>query len=205
VARKALKKQRNLPRQERAKRTVESILEATAQVLQAKGYEGTNTNLVAEKCGVSIGSLYQYFPNKEALVGKLIETIYEKDRASIEANLYALHEETLEKLVSTIVDTLIESFSNQANLRRVIFYETPRTKQHAKINGIKTYLTELLEAQLKHRKEFQRPNIKLRLFILVNAVESALYAAVIEYGKKLDKKNFSKELTSLVVNFCSGS
>ena len=52
---------------------VETLLEAAAQVLETKGLEGFNTNAVAERAGVSIGSLYQYFPSKDALTIALME------------------------------------------------------------------------------------------------------------------------------------
>src|SRR6185369_10221121 len=59
---------RKAPRQERAQATVEALLEATAAVLRAEGYDGLTTNKVAEAAGVSVGSLYQYYPGKDALV-----------------------------------------------------------------------------------------------------------------------------------------
>jgi AcrR family transcriptional regulator len=60
--------QRRTPRQARAQATVDSILEAAAQVLQAGGAARFNTNAVAERAGVSIGTLYQYFPDKGAVL-----------------------------------------------------------------------------------------------------------------------------------------
>ena len=66
-------KPRKLPRQARAEHTVAAILEAAALVLEAHGMDGFNTNLVAQRAGVSIGSLYQYFPGKDALVVALCQ------------------------------------------------------------------------------------------------------------------------------------
>ena len=62
-----------LPRQKRAEDTVAVIVEAAASILERDGFEGFNTNAVAEKAGVSIGSLYQYFPSKNALLSAVIE------------------------------------------------------------------------------------------------------------------------------------
>lgn len=64
---------RKLPRQKRAEDTVAVIVEAAARILERNGFEGFNTNAVAEKAGVSIGSLYQYFPSKNALLRAVIE------------------------------------------------------------------------------------------------------------------------------------
>ena len=64
---------RKLPQQDRYFRTVEAILTATAHILTKKGYASLSTNRIAERAGVSIGSLYQYFPNKEAIIKALRE------------------------------------------------------------------------------------------------------------------------------------
>ncbi|MEI2581644.1 TetR/AcrR family transcriptional regulator [Scytonema sp. PRP1] len=64
---------RKLPQQDRSKVTVDAILTATARILTEEGYDKASTNRIAELAGVSIGSLYQYFPNKEALVASLVE------------------------------------------------------------------------------------------------------------------------------------
>ena len=67
----------NLPRrnakQERAVRTIEAIVQASAQVLVKRGYESTTTNRIAERAGVSVGSLYQYFADKDAVFERLLE------------------------------------------------------------------------------------------------------------------------------------
>jgi AcrR family transcriptional regulator len=66
-------KPRKTPRQKRSADTVAVIVEAAARILERDGFEGFNTNAIAEKAGVSIGSLYQYFPSKNALLSALIE------------------------------------------------------------------------------------------------------------------------------------
>jgi AcrR family transcriptional regulator len=72
-AKKAAQKPRRTPAQSRSAETVAVILEAAARVLELRGLDGFNTNSVAERAGVSIGSLYQYFRNKDALLASLIE------------------------------------------------------------------------------------------------------------------------------------
>lgn len=70
-------KQAKVPRrkakQERSAQTIEAIVEAAAQVLLERGYESTTTNRIAERAGVSVGSLYQYFADKDAVFGRLLE------------------------------------------------------------------------------------------------------------------------------------
>ena len=65
-------KARRAPGQARSQETVGVILEASARILESGGIRGFNTNAIAAKAGVSIGSLYQYFPNKDSIVLALI-------------------------------------------------------------------------------------------------------------------------------------
>ena len=66
-----------LPVQKRAVKTINRLLDACAELLADKGYEGLNTNLVAELAGVNISTLYRYFPNKESLLENLLKRLNE--------------------------------------------------------------------------------------------------------------------------------
>ena len=74
---------RKSPAQGRAARTVDTILDAAADVLDRLGLEGYNTNYIAERAGVSIGSLYQYFPSKDAVTTALIERGHQRILSAI--------------------------------------------------------------------------------------------------------------------------
>jgi len=78
---------RKAPKQARSLATVEAIVEAAARILEERGHEAFSTNAVAEKAGVSVGSLYQYFPRKDALIGALI--LRETSRLVAEAEIAA--------------------------------------------------------------------------------------------------------------------
>jgi len=84
--RKASLKPRKKPSQSRAAETVAAILEAAARILERGGLPAYNTNAVAERAGVSVGSVYQYFPNKDALTAALID----RETATLLADLAAV-------------------------------------------------------------------------------------------------------------------
>ena len=73
MARRPLTKPRKAASQERSRATVDALVEATARILVKEGFDKASTNRIAEVAGVSVGSLYQYFPGKEALVAAVAE------------------------------------------------------------------------------------------------------------------------------------
>jgi AcrR family transcriptional regulator len=106
---------RKAPSQSRSQATVTAILDATARVLIERGYAATNTNAVAERAGVSVGSLYQYFPNKDAL----ILALRERHTAQMEAVVQRAFEReagSLEEALSSVIDTVVEAHRVEADL-----------------------------------------------------------------------------------------
>jgi len=93
--------QRRRPRQARAQATVDSILEAAAQVLQRAGHDGFNTNAVAERAGVSIGTLYQYFPDKDAILVAVARREMAKPEMPLSKVLLAALVRALENLLGS--------------------------------------------------------------------------------------------------------
>jgi AcrR family transcriptional regulator len=100
---------RKRPRQERSRATVETILAATARVLVKKGFDGLTTNAVAEAAGVSIGSLYQYFPSKEALVAALIEQHIEEMNSAILHELTRVAQLPMAQAVRAVIELTIRA------------------------------------------------------------------------------------------------
>src|SRR5215472_18972509 len=104
--RQAMRKRRlspkKKPRQERSRATVEALLEATTDILIREGYTKLTTNRIAERAGVNIASLYQYFPGKEAIVAELRRRHGADQRAALRQVL-ADHTGTFESTIRTLV------------------------------------------------------------------------------------------------------
>src|SRR5487761_943127 len=105
MARKLRTNPRKLASQERSRATVDALLEATTRVLIKEGYDRASTNRIAEVAGVSIGSLYQYFPSKEALVAAVI------DRHTQE-----ISEVTRKVLVNAAIPSSMASLRNRSRM-----------------------------------------------------------------------------------------
>jgi AcrR family transcriptional regulator len=99
---------RKKPRQARAEATVEAILEAATRIFSEGHFDGFNTNRVAEIAGVSIGSLYQYFPSKEALTAALIERAQKSLADAIEASIDESPGKPFDTVLAELVDVAID-------------------------------------------------------------------------------------------------
>ncbi len=100
---------RREPTQARSKFTVDAIIEASETILAQRGLEGTNTTAIAALAGVSIGTLYQYFPNKGALVAAVIEAHIERDLEALEATMGVLLSERPPRPLGAALTALAEA------------------------------------------------------------------------------------------------
>jgi len=118
---------RRRPRQERARFTVAAILEAAAEVIDDVGWDRASTNRIAERAGVSIGSLYQYFPNKEAILAQLEEHHRTAVHGVVAAALDRLAEPTVavDTALRALFDDLIELHRDNPVLTRVLSTRVP--------------------------------------------------------------------------------
>jgi AcrR family transcriptional regulator len=118
---------RKAPRQARAQASYEAILEAAAQIIAARGLAGFNTNAVAEKAGVSIGSLYQYFPNKDALMVALIRRHQERQAAALQTAVDRIGADAdLDNVVRALVRTAMQQQREDELLAAAIDHEEAR-------------------------------------------------------------------------------
>src|SRR5215469_4101466 len=114
---------RKSPAQKRSQLTVAALLKATAHILVKEGYESASTNRIAEAAGVSIGSLYQYFPSKEAL--QLLRSVVERVRA-----------EPVEVATRELVRVMIDAHRVDPKLHRALVEQVPRVGRLDNIQAI---------------------------------------------------------------------
>jgi AcrR family transcriptional regulator len=122
---------RKTPVQARSRQPVEMILEATADALAERGYAGTDTNLVAARAGVSLGSIYQYFPNKDALVTAPPERHAARRCAIIEDAPGSAHPCGLSGHIEAVVHALLAAHrldpaSHKVLARQLPFFDAPK-------------------------------------------------------------------------------
>jgi AcrR family transcriptional regulator len=117
---------RKLPRQERSRATYEAMLEACARLLRAEGYEALTTTHVAERAGVGIGTVYEFFANKEAIVAALIEQRVARLVADAAAHLDAtLAIPDLDGAADFLIRGLVGLVTSDRELYRVVLRDVP--------------------------------------------------------------------------------
>ena len=119
-------KPRKLPRQARAKATVDAIVEASTQVLLEYGYDRFTTARAAERARVSVGSLYQYFPNKVALASAVIDRCCDDFLIAFESALAGRRRVTLADCIRAIVEVTLVSHHLTPELHRIVLDLAPR-------------------------------------------------------------------------------
>ncbi len=150
---------RKLPRQARAQVTRDAIIEAAAHILSKDGLEGYNTNAVAERAGVSIGSLYQYFPNKDALMVALIDRQQAQQLARVEAAALA-PPMPLADLVRLIVRAAMGHHTEDSLLATAIDHEEARLPVAAIITDYQHRGGEAVRALFaRHADEIKAVNL----------------------------------------------
>jgi AcrR family transcriptional regulator len=112
--------------------TVSYLLEAAAQVLEADGLEGFNTNVVAERAGVSVGSLYQYFPGKDALTLALMQR--EDERFHAEA-FAALEASNGVQMLKSLIGACVRQQLERPELARLLDIQQARPELRAEASG----------------------------------------------------------------------
>jgi AcrR family transcriptional regulator len=114
---------RKMPSQLRSALTVDAILEGAAHILERQGLEGYTTNAIAQRSGVSIGSLYQYFPAKDAITAALIE----RESASIAQEVAAaLQIRNFKTALRAMVDSAVRQQLKRPELARLLDFEQTR-------------------------------------------------------------------------------
>lgn len=201
----ALPQPRRIPRQSRSRALVEAILEATARVLTERGYAGTNTNLVAERAGVSVGSVYQYFPNKDSLLTALHERHAQQMQAAMEAALATTTPLSLRDKLAAIMHAWMAAHQVAPQLHRVLeqefpFFDAPKD-QSAADQGIWLRVRQLLD---EHRHEIVLEDHELATWMLLQTMESLIHAAVIPPGAPRPAAEVEQAIVGMLSSYLCG-
>src|SRR4051812_29717935 len=193
---------RKMPRQQRSKETVDVILAATARVLVKEGFDRASTNRIADAAGVSIGSLYQYFPSKEALVAALVERHIESMSAALEAEMAAVADAPLEVALRRMVTLMMQAHAIEPELHRVLNEQVPRVGRLHRVHEVEDRMQKLGRAYFERRRgELGRTDLDTAAFIVVQTIEALTHAAMTHQDAAPPHAALVDEMTALLVRY----
>lgn len=191
---------RKLPRQARSRALVDAILDAAARILAQQEREALNTNLVAEKAGVSIGSLYQYFPNRDAIIAAVAERHGHRVHHQV-ADLDLEAETTLENAVCRIVRSLFAAHALDPALHAALDNDLAHAHGHSHAandhhhhSGTKdAMIMQLLNLPCCVRDEIRRSDIEMAAATVAEIVHAMAHAAIVHPHPHREANEFERE------------
>lgn len=182
---------------------MQAILEATAQVLVREGWDRASTNRIAAKAGVSIGSLYQYYPSKEALLVALMERHSEETMAALVRRIEELKDAPLPAVVGAIIRAMLDAHAVDPELHRVLTEQVPRVDGFDSLLELDARAAVFVRAALEARRRELRADLDVEaaVFLLTTTVEAVTHKAVLRGAPRLDDATLCRELTQLVVRY----
>jgi len=195
-------KPRKIPAQQRAKFTVNAIKEAAAHILTEHGYAKFTTNKVAERAGVSIGSIYQYFPSKESLIAAIKQDHFTELRLlMLNAYQTTLHQ-PLEEAARQFVLAAINGHLIAPELHRILSHDIPDLDVKEDDNAedsIRSLVIQLFEQRKSEIRD--GINIVLAAKMISKTVEHLAHEAVLFEPELFEIGDFSEELVAFVMAY----
>jgi AcrR family transcriptional regulator len=202
---------RKRPRQQRSQTLVQAIREACLQILETEGPDRLTTQRIADVAGINIASLYQYFPNKEAVLAD----VYQERMAGLVAEtesefarIHALTDQGLEATLAAIIDL-------EAALLLQLYRMYPdfylQYQQSLDIRARVNELTQSLanpsweqwfpEFLRRHRAQLRPGDIDTMAFIARRSLDACLQSALAERPQALEDPGFQREMLRLLLNY----
>lgn len=192
---------RKAPKQKRSREMVARLLDATAQTLAERGLDGTTTNHIAERAGVSIGSLYQYFPDKESLIEALLTRMGQVSSRAFrqQGRLVDINTMSLRQVARTTIRFGIASIRNDALTSEII-----RNWSRVPIQKLLDPMEQafLVSAQpyfLKNYRDYPIHNLETKLYVLINSTLFTTIRYLIQEDTMIEETDLVDTLTDMIV------
>jgi AcrR family transcriptional regulator len=165
---------RKTPIQARSTVTVEAISEAAIQVLLSHGAERFTTTRVAERAGVSVGTLYQYYPNKQSLLFAVLEHHMNNVAARVEAACESACHKRLAEMIREMVEAFVDAKMERADISAALYRVSADVGGPALIKRISQRSRKAIEATLQTAPDFKLPPDKLAIDIMLGAMAGVM-------------------------------
>lgn len=192
---------RKAPKQRRSAATVDAIVEAGARVFADVGYGRASTNRIARRAGVSIGSLYEYFPNKDAILVAVAERHLGAMMADVESLLFRpdFGNEPLESLLRRFVAAMLDVHERDPALHHVVSSEAPHPPElHACVLQTEETLAHRIDALLEASDEVALDDTDTAAHFVVQTTEALTHRFAHQGIHDLPRERFVDEVVALL-------
>ena len=176
------------PRQARSKASVQAMVQACARILERRGYAGLSTNAIADVAGVSIGSVYEYFPGKDAIVARLVQDMVAEVRAMLEGRLALTDSRNdLNSAMRYFLGAIYRLMRKHRELLRVLVFQVPYLHQLPATRQLEIELQQVLMAGLDYTREQYSLNAQQHtLYLMTTSVAGTLMHLVLVAPPAMD-------------------
>lgn len=192
---------RKHPQQERSRQMVATLIEATARCIAERGLDNTTTPLIAERAGVSVGSLYQYFSSKEALIDAMVAKLA-KDIGTGLGRLPIAPEASLRDLVSVTVRFGFATLRSQDGLYLELVRNWHRLPTQKVADVLQQHFLELARLYfLKYYREYPIADLQVRLFIITNSTLFTVVRQASQHSAWITEDAVAEGLIDMVTGY----
>jgi AcrR family transcriptional regulator len=196
---------RKSPLQKRSRATVDELLSAAAQVFEAHGYAAGTTNRIARRAGVSIGTLYQYFPSKEAIAVALLEQhVADTDHRLHEWVGHMVAEQHgLRAALHDYVTGMLEMHSGRPRLQHILLEETPLPERvHRALLEAERRAAKTVAGLLRVYPEMRHARLDQAGFLVVQTVETLTHRFAAHPDEQfITRTGFADEVVAMLVAY----
>jgi AcrR family transcriptional regulator len=171
-------RKRRKPRQQRSRQTVEAILGAVVRILKRESAQAVTTNNIAEVAGVSIGSVYQYFPDKRAIFTSLHQRHIEEIDRLIESTLVANAGSSLESLIRALIEAMVNAHTGDPELYQALFREVPHMAEQTRDFPVRLHGAFRLALASRAKELRPRLDFDKAAFVVAHLVDSLSHGAM---------------------------
>jgi AcrR family transcriptional regulator len=192
---------RRRPKQRRARQTVEAVLDAVVRLLKRDGSKAITTNRIAEVAGVSIGSVYQYFPDKRAIFIALHQRHIDQIDRMVQTKLVEHAASSIEELLRAMVEAMIEAHATDPELYELLMTEVPHRADGTRDFAVRLHGAFLLAISSRAHELKKRRDLDKVVFVVTHMVEALSHGAVLRRPARMSLKDAKEEAVRAILAY----
>lgn len=182
------------------------LVEATERVLAQQGYRRATTNHIAELAGVSVGTLYHFFPTKESLIEAVVHRMWTRELAAVESKLELLATAPLDDALRAIIGAFVNVVGQRIDLYRHWYGEASHLGQYTVGSQMTDRVVDLLESAMRVRSDVRpKPDMRFSIRLAVLTVTYLARMGSIEFPSEVSSGRLTDEVSDMVARYLTAT